>query len=156
VCLRQNGMCGMYDDDGSSGAVIRIISAGGVEAMDRLMNTYTTRPRVLEDTMVSSAMDLILLLRHCGVITSGPRSVPCPILHLPRMPLVFTWVASVPRTPWLSRRYSTAIRSCFRWPCEQWVTSRGVMRTSCVLWDLVSCGAFQKVCRRGVWWLLSC
>ena len=48
----QNGMHGMYDDDGSSGAVIRIISAGGVEAMDKLMNIYKDRPRVLEDTMV--------------------------------------------------------------------------------------------------------
>ena len=42
----------MYDDDGSSGAVIRIISSGGVEAMDRLMNQFKSRPRVLEDTMV--------------------------------------------------------------------------------------------------------
>lgn len=52
MCLAQNGMFGMMDDDGSSGAVIRIISAGGVEAMDKLMDAYKTRPRVLEDTMV--------------------------------------------------------------------------------------------------------
>jgi hypothetical protein len=48
----QNGQLGMYDNDGASGAVIRFVSAGGVEAVDALMNAYKTRPRVLEDALV--------------------------------------------------------------------------------------------------------
>ena len=61
VCSHhQNGMYGMHDRDGSSGAVIRIVSAGGVEAMDTLMNMYKSRPRVLEDTMVRACVRLCL------------------------------------------------------------------------------------------------
>ena len=52
IAVAQNGQLGMYDTDGASGAVIRFVSAGGVEAVDALMNTFHERPRVLEDALV--------------------------------------------------------------------------------------------------------
>ncbi len=61
-------MHGMFDDDGSSGAVIRIISAGGVEAMDQLMNVYKDRPRVLEDTMVRVYSAMLCLLDSASAV----------------------------------------------------------------------------------------
>jgi hypothetical protein len=60
----------MYDNDGASGAVIRFVSAGGVEAVDALMNTYKDRPRVLEDALVCahSAFDLLALVMWMGAL----------------------------------------------------------------------------------------